>query len=172
MASQTKPTPLPLTPLELAVLAEEIRKALEELGENGIPNLLGHLDFNPENILISGERCVFLDWAEAYVGHPFFTFQYLLEHWRRFHGADATAESTVLSAYTTPWQSFVSSQQIAAAFQLTPLLAAFTYAANTHQLCTQTAIWRPETAAFLRTLTRRMKREADALRQRRLTCVP
>jgi hypothetical protein len=171
MASQTKPTPPPLTTSELAVLAEEIRKALEELGENGIPNLLGHLDCNPENILISPERCVFLDWAEGCVGHPFFTFQYLLEYWRRFHGTDASAESTILSAYTTPWQSFVSSQQIAAAFQLTPLLAAFTYAASAHQLRSQTAVRRPETAASLRGLTRRMKREADTLQQRRLTCV-
>ncbi len=172
MASQTKPTPPPVTPSELAVLAEEIRKALEELGENGIPNLLGHLDCNPENILISPQRCVFLDWAEACVGHPFFTFQYLLEHWRRFHGTDASAECSILSAYTTPWQSFVSSQQIAAAFQLTPLLAAFTYAASTHQLRSQSAVRRLETAAFLRSLTRRMKREADTLQQRRLTCVP
>ena len=172
MASQTKPTPPPLTPSELAVLVEEIRKALEELAENGIPNLLGHLDCNPNNILISPERCVFLDWAEGCVGHPFFTFQYVLEHWRQFHGIDASAEDTILSAYRTPWQSFVSSQQIAAAFQLMPLLAAFTYAESIHQLRTKTAVWRPKTAAFLRSLTRRMKREAHTLRQPRLMCVP
>jgi hypothetical protein len=171
MASQAKPTPPPLTPSELAALADEVRKALDELGENGIPNLLGHLDCNPENVLISPERCVFLDWAEGCVGHPFFTFQYLLEHWRRFHGTDASAESTIVSAYTIPWQSFLSSQQIAAAFQLTPLLAAFTYAARAHQLLNQTAVSYPETTASLRSLTRRMKREADTLHQRRFSCV-
>jgi Ser/Thr protein kinase RdoA (MazF antagonist) len=172
MASQTKPTPPPLAPSDIAALAEEVRKALQELGENGIPNLLGHLDCNPDNVLISPEHCVFLDWAEGCVGHPFFTFQYLLEHWRRFHGTGACVESAILSAYRTPWQSFVSSQQIDAAFQLTPLLAAFAYAATTHELRRQTAVRCPQAAASLRGLTRRMKREADMLQQRRLTCVP
>jgi hypothetical protein len=171
MESQTKQRPSPLTKSELTALAEDIRKALEELGESDIPCVLGHLDFNAGNVLVSPERCVFLDWAEGCVGHPLFTFQYLLEHWRRFHGMDA-AEEPILSAYTTPWQSFVSSRQINSDLRVISLLAAFAYAASNQVWRNSDASRRPETAAFLRGLTRRMKLEADTLQQRRLICVP
>ena len=51
-----------------------------------IPDALGHLDLNPGNVIVSEGQCVFLDWAEAFVGHPFFSFQYLVEHFRRIAG--------------------------------------------------------------------------------------
>jgi hypothetical protein len=169
MRNQKNATPSPLTLSEIDELAGEISKALEEFNESGIPNVLGHLDCSPGNILVSRERATLLDWAEGCVGHPFFTFQYLLEHWRRFHGTDANTEKTILSAYATPWESFVSRRAIAADFQLVPLLAAFAYAASSP--ISSKAADDPETAAFLRSLTRRMKRELDALRHRRLVCV-
>jgi Phosphotransferase enzyme family len=172
MERQPKPSPPPLTRLELTSLAEEICKALEELNEVRNPNTLGHLDCGPANIVVSQERCVFLDWAEGCVGHPFFTFQYLLEHWRRFHGTGANAESTILSAYTTAWQSFVPLRDIAADLRVMPLLAAFAYAASNEVWRNADISHRPEVAAFLRSLTRRMKREAEALQQRRLICIP
>jgi hypothetical protein len=169
MRNQTKPTPAPLTRPELDALGNEIHKALEELEESGIPNVLGHLDCSPGNILVSRERCVFLDWAEGCVGSPFFTFQYMLEYLRRLRGTDPVTENSFLSAYLTPWQSFVSRKDFAADFQVIPLLAAFAYAAGDEVW--PTAATRPETATFLRSLTRRMKREADLLRQGRLACV-
>jgi hypothetical protein len=172
MENQAKLIPSPLTRSELTNLREAIRKALEELNQSEIPNVLGHLDCNPGNILVSQERCIFLDWAEGCVGHPFFTFEYLLEHSRRLCGPDASAEKAILSAYTTPWQSFASPRDIAASLQLTPLLAAFAYAASSQAWRNSDIVCRPETAAFFRSLTRRMKREADTLQQRRVTCVP
>jgi hypothetical protein len=169
MRNQTKPTPAPLTRPELDALGNEIHRALEELEESGIPNVLGHLDCSPGNILVSRERCVFLDWAEGCVGPPFFTFQYLLEYRRRLHGSDPMAEKSLLSAYLTPWQSFLSRRDFAADFHVIPLLAVFAYA--TGGKVWRKAASRPETATFLRSLTRRMKREADALQQGRLACV-
>jgi aminoglycoside phosphotransferase (APT) family kinase protein len=172
MENQAKLAPPPLKRSELASLAQEIRKSLEEFNESEIPNVLGHLDCNPGNILVSQERCIFLDWAEGCIGHPFFTFQYLLEHWRRFHGVNASAEKAILSAYTIPWQSFVSSCDLAAALRLTPLLGVFAYASVGHTWRNGSVVDEPETATFLRSLARRMQREADTIQQRRLTCVP
>ena len=162
MKAQTKQTPAPLTPSEITALAGEIRKALEELSESEVPNALGHRDCNPGNILVSLERCVFLDWAEGCVGHPFFTLQYLLEHWRKFHGRDHRGEEAILSAYTAPWKSFLPPRHIAADLSFIPLAAAFASAANGSAL-SATAV-RPGTAAYLRSITRRMKREADTWR--------
>jgi len=169
MKAQAKRTPAPLTPSEISALAGEIRKALEELGESEVPNVLGHRDCNPGNILVSRERCVFLDWAEGYVGHPFFTLQYLLEHWQKFHGGDHRGKEAILSAYTAPWKSFIPPRHIAADLSLIPLTAAFACAASGSVL--SATVVRPETAALLRSITRRMKREADAWRQGRLACV-
>jgi hypothetical protein len=169
MELQTKLTPLPLTRAEIRSLSEEVRSRLDELRAVDIPNTLGHLDFNPGNILVSPEQCVFLDWAEAYVGHPFFTFQYLLEHCRRFHGVEPDSEKIVASSYALPWQAFASADEIAKCLALTPLLAAFASAASlgwNHPDACQ----RPVIAGYLRSLVRRMNREVDVLRKSRVTC--
>lgn len=167
MMAQTKQPPAPLTLPEIATLTRDIRNALEELGESELPNVIGHLDCNPGNILVSQQRTVFLDWAEGCVGHSFFTLQYLLEHRRRVHKSDRDEEPLV-SAYVGPWKSFISPQGIARDLPLIPLVSAFAYAASGSALCR--AEYRPETAAFLRSITRRMKREADALHYGRIAC--
>jgi hypothetical protein len=169
MKTQTKASPAPLTEVEMARLTQDIRCALSKLGESDVANAIGHLDCNPENVLVSRRRTVFLDWAEGCVGHPFFTFQYLLEHWRRFHGSDRKEEEALLATYTAPWKSFISPRRVARDLRLIPLAAAFAYVASGSGL-SQAAV-RPETAGFLRSITRRMKREADALSQGKLLCV-
>jgi Phosphotransferase enzyme family len=169
MERQTKPSPAPLSRNELLVLKQKITSALEELEANGLPNALGHLDLNPGNVLVSGPRCVFLDWAEAHVGPPFFSFQYLLQHWRRLRPADPANEGSFICHYTKVWRPLVSSEQIATSFKLAPMLAAFAFAASA---CRNPGTTPPEIAALLRSTVRRMKREADALRESRLSCTP
>jgi Phosphotransferase enzyme family len=171
MELQTKFTPHPLARAEIRSLSEEVRSCLDELRAIDIPNTLGHLDFNPGNILVSPEQCVFLDWAEGSVGHPFFTFQYLLEHWRRFHKSEIDSEKALVSSYTVPWRAFASPDEIAKNLALAPLLAVFACATalgwNDPDACK-----RPVIAGYLRSLVRRMRRESDALQERRVTCVP
>jgi hypothetical protein len=167
MEEQTIKPPAPLTRRELRSLAEDIRSCLSYLSTSSIPNSLGHLDLNPQNIVVSKNRCVFLDWMEAYVGCPFFTLQYLIEHRRRLCGSDAVSEQAVIGSYKTLWESFAPSDEIETALQLAPLLAAFAYGVSA-------LAWRdtgkpdPQSATYLRSLARRMKREAESLRERRL----
>jgi Phosphotransferase enzyme family len=171
MEQQTKTTPRPLLRREISSLANEIKSALFELGASDLPNVLGHLDFNPGNILISKEACVFIDWAEAAVGHPFLTFQYLLEHWRRFDSSNPASEGQLVSSYTKRWQRLVSPETIASGLLSVPLLAlvAYSLVALTWQESDLAAC--PERTGYLRSLVRRMNREAETLRQRRLICV-
>lgn len=171
MERQTKPSPEPLSRDELMALRREIRSALEELETDGVPNTLGHLDMNPGNVVVSDSRCVFLDWAEAYVGPPFFSFEYLLQHWRRLHSAEQGNEGSMTCRYATEWRPFASSEQIATSFKLTPMLSAFAYAVG------GTTSWRTENitaghASYLRSLVRRMKHEVNALLERRAACLP
>jgi hypothetical protein len=169
MEQQTKVAPPPLSGEELLSLGSEIVASLEEIADSAIPNTLGLLDANPGNVLERRGCCVFLDWAEAYVGPPFFTFQYLLEHRRRLQTLNSRQEGPLVSSYTKPWTRFGSSKEIAAVFRLVPLLAVFAYAVGSRS-------WRQEpvdveSARYLRGLTRRMKREADVLRESRSKCV-
>jgi len=171
MTQQTKQDPPPLNRAELTALAKRIREALEELMASGIPNVLGHLDCNPGNIIVSRDKCVFLDWAEGSIGHPFFTMQYLVAHSRKSLSTYAGDTNKILSSYLTPWQSFADVRQIAADLALTPLLAAYAYATSIEPR-TNRGSPSPEMAAFLRSLIRRMKHEADALPERSTACLP
>jgi len=92
MQRQSKIPPPILEPKELLLLGDSIRAAFDVVERSGIPNTLGHLDFDPGNVVVSPQSCVFLDWAEAYVGNPFLTFQYLLEHYRRKYGNESNPE--------------------------------------------------------------------------------
>jgi hypothetical protein len=164
MERQTKLSPAPLSRHELLALGREISSALDELEDAGVPNTLGHLDLNAGNMLISDTRCVFLDWAEAYVGPPFFSFQYLLERWRRVHKEDLRNETSLLACYGKHWTRFATPAQIATSFELAPLLAAFAYAAGGLAWRNPDVNWRAEKTGYLRGLVRRMKREADERR--------
>src|SRR5260370_33701905 len=83
MLKQSKVPPAPLNTREIRELAMQIKDFCSCLEDLGLPDTLVDLDLNPGNIIGGFERCVFLDWAEAYVGHPFFTFEYLREHLSR-----------------------------------------------------------------------------------------
>jgi hypothetical protein len=158
---QTRESPPPLSRSELRTLRAQLGDALSEAASCEIPNAIGHLDFNPGNIVVSTTGCTFLDWAEACAGTPLITFQYLLEHLRR-HGHHS-CESMITSAYLSAWRRFISSKKIAVALRISPLLAVFAYAACGKAWRDPEQRSRPETARYLRSLTRRMKRESDRL---------
>jgi hypothetical protein len=158
MEEQTKVPPPVLHRQELNLLGSRIEDALALQSELGVPDALGHFDLNPGNMIVSGDRCVFLDWAEAYIGHPFSSLEYLLEHFRRRIGADC-AETGLVDSYSEPWNKQFNPKTIGRALALSPLVGVFTFAAS---------LWRKpiriedeKTAAYLRSLARRMHREAQ-----------
>ncbi len=160
MERQTKIPPIPLDHEELVLIGDRIETALEALEALGIPETLGHLDINPGNIIVSPGRFVFLDWAEAYIGNPFLTFQYFLEHFRRTSGDRSSEEKAVIESYGAAWNRIVPRDSITAGLALSPLLAVFSYAAGAGMLCDQQRLRDPQFAGYLRSLARRMKREA------------
>jgi hypothetical protein len=171
MDQQTKPSPAPLSRPALDLLVRELGDSLDSLAARNIPNVLGHMDLNPANILVGPTRSVFLDWAEGAVGNPFLSLEYLREHWRRLHGADPAAENDLVSTYIEQWRPLVSPEAMAAALEHTPLVAAFASAVNGMPWQNPEPSRRAAIAPYLRSLTRRMKREADALHGRRVLCV-
>ena len=136
----------------------------------GIPETLGHLDLNPGNIIVSPSRCTFLDWAEAYVGNPFFSLEYLREHLRRRNGTDSTVETKLVESYCAQWEHVVPPAAVAEGLELAPLLAVFAYAAGSYAW-EDTERLQLATAGYLRSLTRRMHREGNELESRRSLCL-
>jgi hypothetical protein len=161
MEQQTKLSPAPLARADLAALSTQVKGALSVSSSLDLVNTLGHLDFNPGNVIVSRDRCVLLDWAEACVGPPFLTFHFLLERLRRLHPLEKSWADRLLSEYSDPWRSFLKPREIREANAVAPLLAAFTYAAAS-------SVWRdgnrlrdPNVAAYFRSLARRIQREAN-----------
>jgi hypothetical protein len=170
MEKQTKVPPPILSRSELTLLGEQIEEALSLSPDFGIPDALGHLDLNPGNVIVSENHSVFLDWAEAYVGNPLFSFQYLVEHFRRMACMNVTAESGLTSAYAAGWQSLVSPKNLADALVFAPMLAAFASAAVNDTWSDEARLRDPKLAGYLRSLTRRMYREANRLKDRSALC--
>lgn len=160
MCRQIKTPPPILGHEQLLLLADRIRAAIDFLEPLAIPDALGHLDFNPGNAIVSASGCTFLDWAEAYIGNPFLTFQYLLEHFRRTGGKDSSKQSELTDTYVAPWLRMLSRERIDAALAVAPLLALFSYATATGMLTDKQRLEDAQFAGYARSLLRRMDREA------------
>jgi len=171
MATQKKQPPVILTESQLQLLGDELKDACSMLRDLGFPNTLGHVDFNPGNILASPETCIFLDWAEGCVTTPLITFEYLREHCRRYHLEEAKAAESIASAYLHPWQSFFSPEDLARGMALTPLVAVFAYAVSGNTWRSSETLRNPALAGYLRSLTRRMHREAIRIGERSEPCL-
>lgn len=166
MAERSGASPSPLGREELGWMGKQIQDAISRLDDLGIPDTLGHLDLNPGNIVGAPEDCVFLDWAEACVGHPFFSFQYLLEHSRRAMKPDARWERDLIAAYAVCWNPLLPAEAIAHAVASSPMLAAFAYAVGNVSWENREIRRSPEAAGYLRSLTRRMYHEALRWKER------
>jgi hypothetical protein len=171
MEQQTKVSPRVLSRSELILLEEQIEEGLSLSTDLRIPDALGHLDLNPGNVIVSEGHSAFLDWAEAYVGNPLFSFQYLVEHFRRMAGVNARAESGMTSAYTEEWLSLVSPENLTSALAFAPMLAVFAYATVNDTWSDEARLRDPKLAGYLRSLTRRMHREASRMRDRSALCI-
>jgi hypothetical protein len=175
MERQVKESPAPLSRQELRDLQTQLQDLFAEAAHSAIPTTLGHLDFNAGNILVRHNRCVFLDWAEACVGEPFLTFQYLLELHRRLCPQDDSCEEALTFAHLHKLRPLVSPGEARRALQLSPILAAFAYAVCGEAWRDPCIAQQSRKAAYLRGLTRRMKREADLLlipAPRSVSCLP
>ena len=102
--------------------------------------------------------CVFLDWAEAYIGIHFSalnTFGTL----QACRDRDAALESRLVASYSAPWKRLCRRAFRIEARHFSPF-AAFAYAAGTE--CGEIRRdSRSAVAGYLRSLVRRMNREAS-----------
>jgi len=160
MAVQEKTSPAPLAKSELASLGEGLKESCSLLQSFGLPDTLGHIDFNPGNILVSPGHCVFLDWAEGCVTNPVITFEYLRRHMERRSVLEPAGDSRLCAAYLRPWTAFFSPDDLRRALAAVPPVAVFVHAIAGDAWHTLDPVSNPALAGYFRALTRRMYRDA------------
>jgi hypothetical protein len=160
MATQEKKSPAPLSKSELASLSEGLKESCSLLQSFGLPDTLGHVDFNPGNILVSPDRCVFLDWAEGCVTNPLITFEYLRRHMERGGVKEPAADARLSAAYLRPWAAFISIGDLRRALAAAPPVAVFVHAIAGDAWRTLDPVSNPALAGYFRSLVRRMYRDA------------
>jgi Phosphotransferase enzyme family len=170
MQAQEKQSPAPLTRDDLASLSGQLCEAFERLEDLNIPDSIGRFDLNPGNIVVSSERVVFLDWADSYWGNPFMSFAYLVEHSYRI-SSDVSLESALKSSYAEPWRAICPPEHVSNALAVAPLLAVFAYTVASLNWRQAHTLPDRRVAAHLRSMTRRMYREAKRIEEARQTCL-
>lgn len=164
MERQTKTSPARLSQSELEQLECDTQDGLLALQQERIPNTLGHLDLNPDNVIAGNAGTVFLDWAEGYIGHPFLSFAQLLEYFLRTFGPGASAARAFIRAYLEPWEPFLASRALEPTLATCMFLAIFAHAVSNDVWRDDRALLNPTTAGYYRSLARRMKRYRDRAR--------
>ena len=167
MQQQVKNPPAPLTRSELNDIAGIVRTALWELGALDIPDVIGHSDFNPGNILIDSERSVFIDWSAAHVGSPLLTLEYLIAHFRKNCAPPSEQDVYLRRVFREQWLSIVPDDIMRQAQKLSPLVAVFACAVADDTWRDPVRLALPGVPGYLRSLARIMGREAQSLNARR-----
>ncbi len=165
MDSQPTSPPARLSRQEISQLEQDTYEALLTLQQDRFPDALGHLDLNPENIIAAPRRTVFLDWAEGSVGHPLFSFAYLLEHFRSALDRSEQNRSRLIREYAGVWESARSIGTCDKTLAISTFLAVFAHAVSTDAWRDDTLLLEPGIAGYYRSLARRMKRYAEHVRE-------
>jgi hypothetical protein len=162
MARQVQERPSRLTESEIDSVEEDLCEALAFLERDGMPDSLLHLDLHPDNIITLAEITIFLDWAEGSVGHPFLSFAYFLEHFRRHFLDPERGIDTLTREYFAVWDP-EDSRDNGKSLAASTLVALFAYAVSSG--ADRDKILRdPTLAGYYRSLARRMKRYGERVR--------
>jgi hypothetical protein len=146
---------------DLSTLQDTVTDTLMALEELDIPDTIGHMDLNPQNIFCSESGSIFLDWAESFIGCPLFSFEYLLQHFRRTQFADPLSEAELRNVYYESWRDVLPPRRVRAGMQLIPLAALFSYAVTLSSGISSHSLPPPAQRRYFLRLLRKMKRMAS-----------
>ncbi len=163
MEAQVRTAPGRLHAHEIRIIQLRLTEALSDLEAKAIPDTVNHFDLNPGNTIVCRGECKFLDWAEAAVGNPFLSFEYLRQHFGRALAEQGDAATELRKSYANVWRRLLPQSTIERAVALMPLVAPFAFAATTLPWKDAHSNAKSRSAGFLRSLARRMHREGEQL---------
>ena len=164
LMQQQETTPPPtLSKNELLALGDAVRSACDRLASLSIPESFTHGDFSAGNILANPYRCVLIDLAESYLGHPFLTFQYLLDGLHTYHPECDGWHDDLRRAYADTWRGLCSQENIDEAFRLMPLVTILWHTVGGNGWQDPEGLLYARRAKYYRSLTRKMYQRAQQL---------
>ena len=163
MEMQAKPSPRRLSVQEVRLVQQRVVEALLEMEVAEVPDTLNHLDLNPGNVFVGSYKSTFLDWAEATVGNPFFSSEYLRQHFLKAVCGGQEIEENFLESYLKRWSSILPGKAIETMLRVVPLTAIYAFAASALPWQDRNVYCRHDIAAYFRSLVRRMFRESELL---------
>lgn len=144
----------------LREIGKIIDDACARMQELQVPDTLIHNDLSLGNILHDGSKCVFADWAEAYIGNPFLTFQQLLQHVSREKCGSGWG-SHLKTLYKQRWIAVLGERNVNCALALAPLLAIASYLYGRGMWLASSRRQDPELQSYSRSLARHMDMAAQ-----------
>lgn len=170
MAQQVSTKAPRLSRAQLETIGSALNDACMCTLELKIPDTLIHGDINPGNILFDGDRCVFIDWADAYIGNPLLAFERLMVHLRRESSQAAAWAPSLKAIYKRQWLGRVSAAVIDQAFVFAPLLAIATCLLGRGDRLRSARGEDPGFRGFARNLARRMYAITQSVEARGVPC--
>jgi hypothetical protein len=159
-----------VTDMRLDEIGEILSDACSRLASIQIPTTLVHNDISLENILVQGEKTVFIDWEEGAVGFPFVSVENL-----GIQLAQENVSSTWLKgfsvAYRKHWDGELDKEAMRLAYRFLPILAVVSYAWSRSEWLLTSREQSPESNAHARVLARWLDRFARGLRLPKISCV-
>jgi hypothetical protein len=117
----------------LQSLIPEVRRLCHMLATYPLPATVEHGDFWPGQIVVNGERSIFIDWSDASVAHPFFSMLFFLVESEDYFPKQRDTRMRLRDAYLEPWTAYASTGTLIEAFELAQPLAALHHALVYHQ---------------------------------------
>jgi len=143
---------------ELRSIFEDVCRYVESLG---LPDTVLHGDLNLGNILVTDERCVFIDWAEACVGNPLVTFEHLLLlNSTETPGLKAVCDQRLRATYRSKMSMICDPRAIDAGFVCIPIIAAASAILGRGDWLETPLRNDPRRQAYVRAVVRHMDRAA------------
>lgn len=125
------------------------------------PDAVLHGDLNLGNIMIAQDRCVFVDWCEAYVGNPLVSFDHLLLlNPIKDCSLKAASNQRLRDTYRTSMSSLCHPSAIEAGFAFMPLIAAASTIFARGDWLQTSLRTDPRRQAYVRAIARHMDRAA------------
>jgi len=132
--------------------------AASRLEDIDVPDTLVHSDINTGNILIGEGSCIFTDWSQAGVGHPFANFEQLRIQLAQDHRTAASSYDRLIAAYKRSWTGRVTDSQFQIAFKFAPPIAIAMYLHTRRDWFTSLQLRNPQFVRYARSMARQLDR--------------
>lgn len=115
-------------------LAPRLRAMCSDLAGYNLPSSLEHGDFWAGQIVVNGDRSIFIDWSDSSLAHPFFSMLFFLVEIEDFFPRAPDVRTRLRDAYLQPWVRYAPMDRLVEAFELSQPLAALHHALIYHEL--------------------------------------